>query len=224
MSLIVPGVCRYAVNASSQGRPIVNVLDMRIDTTGTGTDRVVAIEDQAEIILNAWSDHIMPRLTNEYNALSVSWVDLDEPDGSTGSTVIGGDETWPQFGSLTTPSLVSNTSVLVRKNIRRTRDTRNGRMYIAIIDEDSTASDTPNTLSGAQQTAWNAALASFLSSINQDGIITPPVYDSRLCVVHVTVYVEGPSGLPVPAEGVSNDVSTLTVDSRLATQRRRLRK
>lgn len=220
MPFIVPGVCRYTINGRNQGRAIANVLDYRIDTTGSPTSRPDAIEALAGVLINEWCDSILPRLTNEYQFLSVSWVDLDEEDGSTGARTVTSQETLPQFGTLATPSLVSNVALLVEKNIPRQRGRRNGRMFINGLDEDATAPDTPNTLPGTQVTAWNAALAAFLGDTQQN---VP--YTADMVVTHILTYDPPltPGGRPRPATGDHAIVSSLTVDPVLATQRRRLR-
>lgn len=224
MAFVVPGVCRFAINAVFSGREVVNILDMRIDTTGTGTDRIDAIIDQAKVIIESVTDHLTPVQTNDLTYNSVSWVDLDEDDGSTGETSEGnGAVTWPDAGNITTGPTPSNVAVLVTKETTRLRGHRNGRMYLCGVPEADSNDAAPNDLGGGALTSWQTAVDDFLASINQDG--GSPDYDSRLCVVHILTRgpVVPPAELGPPLTGDSRDVEALVVQTRLATQRRRLR-
>jgi hypothetical protein len=217
MALIVPGVCRYTVNGTFSDRPVANIIDMRIDTTGTATARSDAVQDQAGIILNEWSDHVLVTCGNRYTALSVSWVDLDDADGSTGLITEGEDETWPQAGLEASSQFPGSVNILVTKVHAGGRQTRNGRMYLAGVAEAWTAAATPQAMDGTFVTAWQTNMDNLLDGINTTGSVFE--YDSFMCVVHITERdIDGN-----PTEGNSNDVTALTVNARLATQRRRLR-
>lgn len=225
MVLVAPGICRFTVNATMAGRNVANILDMQIDTTGTPGDRPDAIDAVAGDILNNWSDHIIISLVDDYVAQSVSWLDLDEANGPTGSRSTTSETTWPEAGPSVSAPLPSNVSVLVKKQIVGARGRRNGRMYLTGFSEGLTPEGDGNTVDPATRAALDTRLASFLSGINDaEGPFI--AVQRQLVVVHTSVATDG-SGNPVPGadpvyEGYS-PVQTLTCDTRLATQRRRLR-
>lgn len=207
--LIAPGICRYAVHGEYAGQPIVNIIDMKIDTTATTTEREDAIDDQAGILINEWSDSVLVNVTNKYTAQSVSWVDLDEEDGSTGERSSTGAQTWPKIGSISGGAFPGNVALRINKNTVARRGQRQGRMYIVGLGENNT--DEPNTLNTAGLNVWATAMESFLGDINQED---PQVgqYQSAMVVVHTKDQVF-----------TSHSVITgLSPDQRLGSQRRRL--
>lgn len=223
MPFIVPGVARYSVNGTIGGREVVNIIDMFIDTTGSTSDRETSIFEQCGILINEWSDHILNWTCNSYQATSISWVDLDDADGSTGERSVTDQETWPQVGAETQPSSPPNTSMLWTKLAEGGRSTRNGRSYLVGIPEAQTDAANPALLSGAFVTARQDDAESFLGNINQtdDGIID---YDSWMVVTRVLTRGPGSGSNPgPPLTGEGRRVTALRVEQRLATQRRRLR-
>lgn len=214
--LIVPGVARFSVNGEAGGRPIVNVLDIRIDTTGSLMTRAEAVEAQAGVLINEWSDSILGMLCSNYVVNSVSWVDLDDADGTTGERSTTSQETWPQNGTVATAPLPSNVSALFTKQTVSQRGIRRGRMYLAPVPEAITT-DNSNEINAITRGDWQAAISAFLGDVNQENGVAG--YDSKICVVHIT----GRDGAGNPVTGVSNDVSSFAIQTTLATQRRRLR-
>lgn len=219
MPLVVNGVCRFTINQSMEGNDIANVLDMFIDTTGSSMAREDAIIDQAGVLVENWAGDLLVFQSNQLTFDSVSWVDLDESDGSTGMTTTGGSITLPDPGGSATGALPTNVAGLVRKNLATTgRGFRSGRMFLAGLVESQTTVGNGNLIEPANITTLNAGLASFLGDINQDG--TTSTYDSRLVVVHITS--RDADGRPLT--GDSREVGSLIIDQLLATQRRRLRR
>lgn len=225
MPFVVPGVCRFALRAEFGGRQVVNVWDIRIDTTGSSMDRGDAIEDQAAILIENTTDHISPLLVNDMEWKDVAWVDLDDEDGSTGSTSSGtGGINWPDAGNVTTAPIPGNTAVLVTKQVPSARGRRNGRSYVCGIPEADTSDPDPNSLTGGALTAWQTAWDNWIDAVNQDG--DPFLgYSSRCCVVHILTREPSDPGDPpgAPLTGESHDITSLAVQGKLATQRRRLR-
>lgn len=213
-ALIAPTICRFAVNGLYGGRPVVNIVDMQIDTTGSSLAREDACEAQAGIIINEWDDSILTNLESFYKAESVSWVDLNSATGSVGLRTSTDTTTFPQNGKKSgTAPMPGNVALRVNKNIVATRGQRQGRMYLAGASEASTAAGTPNSYDSAQIAVWNTALTSFLGDINQEEIIGPDNYTSKMVVVHTI-------------DGVFtnySDVVGLSCDLVLGSQRRRLR-
>jgi hypothetical protein len=218
MPLVVPGVARFAINQVMGGRNVVNVLDYFIDTTGSTMSREDAVAGQAGSIVEQWSAEVQNQQTEDISAVSVSYVDLDEADGVTGSVVSGGAYTWPRAGQNTGPALPANTSVLVTKQAPSARGRRNGRMFITGFRETDTDESNPNRLSATAVGFWQSDMDSFLENTNElDGLGT--AFSSNMVVVHITS--RDSSGNPLT--GDSSVVQALAVDDVVATQRRRLR-
>jgi hypothetical protein len=210
-AIVAPGICRYTVNGTYAGQPVANIIDMQIDTTGSVEDRATAVDSQAGIIINEWSDHILPIVSAAYVATSVSWVDLDSLTATTGERTSTDQEDWPLVGGLVGAPTPGNVAVRVGKRITPSRGQRQGRMYLVGQPEANTDATNPNVLTSAVITTINGQLESFLGNINQSvgGALS---YTSAMVVVHTV-------------DDVYQDysvVQALTVEARLGSQRRRL--
>lgn len=221
---IVPGVCRYTVHATFGNRAVANVLDYEVDTTGELTLRSTACEDMAGILLNEWTDSILPILVSGYVAQSITWVDLDDVDGTTGSRSTSGGNTWPKAGTISTSPMPANVAYLVRKNITGVRSARRGRMYLCGVDENATAPTIANQIDAAKITTVQTKMNSFLGDTNQTGPVGNP-YHSHLTVVRILERYAPEEGQEIgsPKLGDHHNVTSLQLDTTLATQRRRLR-
>lgn len=213
MALVVGGVCRFTYDMTYGDRDCHNVVDMHIFDRSVATSRHDAITDQAQILADQWSadlaEHFPPALT--LNA--VSWVDLDTETGEIGSLDVG------ESGTDNTVCFPGNVAVLVTKNVTSERGSRKGRFFVMGYPEASTDSAEVNVLTDSARDAFQDDWDDWLGNVNQDGAIDPPSYKSNLVVVHITDRdVDGH-----PSAGVYHTVSGLTVESRLSTQRRRLR-
>jgi hypothetical protein len=214
-AIIASGICRYAVNASYSGHDVVNIVDMKIDTTGTIQPRDEAVHDQAGRILNAWSDGVIAHSVDKYTAQSVSWIDLDSLDGSTGERSTTDAETWPQSGTIGGAGAPGNVAIRVNKNTTARRGQRQGRMYLCGMAESLTTEGLPNELAEGSLAGFNTMLQALLEAFNneaqpQDVLI----YDSEMVVVHTKdgAFVD------------SSDVTSLTIDQYTASQVRRIRR
>lgn len=223
MPLVVPGVCQYTINGTYGDRPVANVLAYQIDTTGTPTERANALNAMAGIIINQWTTLILAILNSAYTAQNVSWIDLNAADGNIGSRTSSGGNTWPKAGSAVNATMPGNVAILVRKNVGAKRGARKGRIFVPGVDETMTQNPANNTLYSANLAQLVTAFNSFLTTTNQTSV--PDNYTSKMNVIHVltrdTPKKPGRLGAPLTGEGLV--VSSLTVDQRLATQRRRLR-
>ena len=221
MAIIAPGIARFTVNQSFAGQPVANIIDMRIDTTGSLDGRLEACTECARDILSNWNDHIRISQADDLTCLSVSWVDLDEPDGSTGEVTSGGGDTWPAVGGGGSAPFSANVAVLVTKVLENsTRNRRNGRMYLCGGAETWTTAGAPNQVDAATRATLNANLATFLGDVNNGG--DPFEASWSMCVVHTKRVEVEPGVFEVVFDG-STDVGSLAVQPLLATQRRRLR-
>jgi hypothetical protein len=208
-ALIAPGICRYTVNGLFNGRQVANIVDMQIDTTGSVVARDDAVDEVAGDILNNWSDEVLPNLTAQYIATSISWVDLDEADGSTGARTSTDGSTWPEPGGSSDASAQGNVAFRINKQGTARRGQRAGRMYLCGVGESANLNTNGNAVNPTVQTALTAAMQEFLSGINDDlGDAT-----RKMVVLHVVggIYL-----------GYS-DVGGLACDSTFGSQRRRLR-
>lgn len=213
--LIADTIVRYTINGQYVGRPVANVLDYQIDTTGSVTGRVESIYALAGILINEWTDSIMTELANQYSALSVSWIDLDSLEGSTGERTSSGDTVWPMAATNNFAAMPGNVALRVNKAISGTRGQRQGRMYLCGVPEAWTDPGSPNQVGGAALANLNDRLESFLGDTNQDGEGGLPgeTYMAKMVVVHT---VDG-------VFTTKSDVRSLSADPLLSSQRRRLR-
>lgn len=213
-AIVAPGICRYSINGTLDGQPVVNVLDLNISDVVNGS-REDAVATACGDIINQWADHVLPLVTDEYRFDSVSWVDLDSIDGSTGERSSTDGTTLPQNGGDAGACMPGGVALLVRKIGSGGRRERNGRWYIAGISEGVTALGTVNTVNSGYVALANTAFESVRSGL--EGAEGPGIngvsYTSSPNIVHTVdgVYV-----------GKSR-ITTLSVDDRLATQRRRQR-
>lgn len=219
--LVMNTICRYTIEGLYTGNAYANILDMHIDTTGTTQSREDAIEQVAEDIWNNWCDHILNLQDGNTSVTSVSWVDLDTDEGTTGSISGTTANPLPQNGAVTGQGAPGNVSGLVTKTAPGGgRKTRNGRWYIVGIPEATTDDANANSLTNAAVTAWNSALDSFRTGVEDPGSATEA---SRFPVVlHTenTGTVEDPN---IIATGY-NEITDFAMNALLATQRRRLRR
>lgn len=91
-------------------------------------------------------------------------------------------------------------------------------MYVGGVDESSTDSANGNLVLPSILAARQALFTAFLNETNQTtGSVLD--YDAKMVVTHITAR----DAEDHPIAGVATDVSQLILDSRFATQRRRLR-
>jgi hypothetical protein len=210
--IVIGGICRFSYEGTYFGRPWANVLHFDIDTD-IGDARADAIRDQAKVLNNEWIDHWAPILNQNVRFDRTSYVDLDSLTGITGdSTQVDAPRVLPSFGAKTADPSAANLAVLVRKNVSGGRSARPGRIYVLGLQE---ADADGNNLFPTIASGWQAGMTNWLNAVNQEssGLPGGATYSSRLAVTHV------PATSP-PTFGV---VQSLSVDSLLATQRRRLR-
>lgn len=220
-ALVAANVCRYTINGTYAGRPIANVLDMAIvdDVGSFRTDNILA---QAQILVQAWIDHILENVSNNYAANSISWVDLNTEEGTVGSTTLGVTNNFPQNGGGADAPMPGNVAMRVNKSIAAQRGQRQGRMYLVGVPESNTEDATPNTLNAASIAAVNVDLALFLPQINVE-TADPEEFVSTLVVVHTEDQSAPPHDPPDIVVTGASIVNTLVVDATLSSQRRRLR-
>ena len=216
--LVAPGCVRYTIHETYGGRNIANIIDMFVETTGSSVDRAEALEGVAGDILNNWADHMLDWQANNVLFHKVSWVDLDELDGSTGERSSTSENVLPLAGSGTEDPLPGNVAVLFTKVAPGGgRATRNGRLYLVGVSENFTGDVSPNTLLPTPLAGLTSAGADFLDGIT-DSILDQP---ANMTVIHTRN--EGTVASPDIVFNGQNRVTAFTPQATLATQRRRLR-
>lgn len=208
--IVAPKVCRYTVNQTLGGQPVVNVLDMVLDEGAEPQSREEQLFEVAGDILNNWTDHILAFQCDDLEAVSVSWLDLSSLAGSRGERTSTSTNTWPENGGNVTQAVMpAVVAARIDKSTSGGRGTKGGRMYLAGMPEARTPEGSALSWDSATVDLINDYLSDFLDGINdQQG----PYTDTRaLCVNHTRdgEYIG------------SSIVQTLTLNSLVATQVRR---
>ena len=209
--IVIPNIVRYTVNGLYDGEVVANILDMEVEVTSEPIDdRAEAIFEVAGDILNNWDDHVLSLLTSEYQATSISWVDLDSLDGETGERSETSEHTWPSPGRNPGTGMPGNVACRIEKNQDGGRRARNGRMYLVGCSEQATDSANPSRWTADHLSAANTLMGTFFDGIQSEA--GPDGREQALVVIHA------PEGAAVS----SSLVTSLTARSVIATQRRRL--
>lgn len=216
--LIVPNVARYSVNGRylGNGRATSTIIDLEI-TNVVNDSRANAVREGALLVLLSWDVTIRGVQVDEWQAQSVSFVDMDSQNGATGIESSNG---WPVNGGVAGEAVAFNTGVLVRKNLLGgDRSRRAGRWTLPGVPEAAVASG--YTLQGANLGQWQTEVEDFLNAVN--GLMSwngaSAAADVAMCVTHIT----GRDAEGNPVAGDYRLVESLEVQPILATQRRRLR-
>ena len=210
--LIVPDVCRYTIEGSYLGAPCFNILDTYLPADGLMT-RPEAVAAMAEVVLDAWSDFVLPVMKSQYTAEAVSWLDLDSATGTTGSTTRGSTADgpyaiWPKTGEIGGEAYTGAVATLVRKRSVATRGQRQGRMFLPPPGEADIAG---NTIGAPYLAALNTALGEVVYTLANP---PTPIGSAALVTVH------DPAGAAAPTW---TEVTELSARDRVSTQRRRNR-
>lgn len=215
--IVAPGVCRYTVHGTTVDRPWAVILDMDIETTGSNDSRDLTIFNVAGDIINNWVEYLLPLQDSSGSLTGVSWVDLDSINGITGSRSNTSEYTLPLPGGSSGGLDSSATAVLVRKELAGAgRGSRPGRMY---FPGPSGSAYEDNVLGPSSLATWQTAFDTFFDNITDDGGLLDYALD--LCVVH-TPGIDG-YGPGDTYNATSTHVVAMSVQPRVATQRRRLR-
>lgn len=221
MALIAPGVCRYTINGVYSDRPVANIVDVKIDTTGSVQDRADKVFDCAGRIINAWKTRVLPLVQGNYIFQSVSWVDLNSESGSTGSRTSTSTTTLPLPGTATGDDFPGNVAALIRKTIQGQRGFRAGRLYLAGLSEANTDPAVPNAIIAAATATITTAMTNFAEDVDDGETVNGFFQVGVLHTVTPPVTLENPK--PEPEYAGWSKSTVWTCDRRLASQRRRLR-
>lgn len=212
VQIIAPTIVRMTL---TQGNPANRnascIVDVSLDESGT--DRASAVASMVPRVVTAWQENIVSHFGPGMGFEGCHYTDLDSLDGSSGDVP-------PQAGHPTTGSDVNvlcppNVAMLVRKNTVHGRSGKNGRMYIPNVAE--TKVDAGGIIESAFRTAWQTNVNAFRLAL--ESVATSPGTSVwRVVHVHKTDRDD-----PSTWSWSSSDVDTVSVDSIVATQRRRLR-
>lgn len=214
--IVAPGVCRYYVNQTYRDRRVVNIIDLVVNDTVGPTSRDEAVNSAAGDVLDAWDQYIRGGQSELLRCDTVSWVDLNSEDGSTGEISSTADTTWPAFGGALGQALPSNVAILVTKQTSSRRGSRNGRMFVAGLTEQNCVG---NLIEGGFLSTITADYGDFTEALTETGVIAD--YQTFPTVVH-TRNVGTPSA-PVIEYVDNTQITSFSPQATVATQRRRLR-
>lgn len=215
--IIAPNVTRFSVVGSFAGQPVVNTIDMnRIIVTGGPIDVPEWNVNRALLIATAYNQNFAGRLSNQMLWDRVDWIDLGSIDGDVGSGGLGGGG-FPSQGAASTSAFPANVSIRLRKVASGQRGSRPGSMYLAGGLEAETSTN-PNELTSSNITAWNTDSAAFLADICADSTFDWGTATARMVIVRT----RRPNPEAQPEFVGMSPVQELLVQSRLASQRRRL--
>lgn len=210
---VVSNIIQITAQGTVAGRPWASVWHMR---NGGGTLEVAA--DPVEVVedfRNNWQDHIMEPLSNVVTLSGFQWLSLNSAEGQTGFVPVDPNKRttggWQR--DIAGPAMC----YLVRKSAGSRRGARSGRAYLPGVAEE--AVNNSGEIASAQITGINTNLAAFLSGLTDGNVGTET--ERRIVVTHFppAARIKGPQVV----QGTSSDVTSLTLDPRAATQRRRLR-
>lgn len=192
------------------GREAYNVLHVWNDEA-QGND-----ESKARDVLDNWQDHIMNLMGADVVLQGAAWVSLDPDDNNMGE--LAPDPAKRTVGAAGADTLPPNSALHVRKfTSARQRGQRHGRMFLAGVPRAHVFDD--GTLNGDFLTTAESNVDAFLNGVNDTA--DPIGGSSYLAVLNTTPESRIKGGPPVTL--TSRKVTSLAVDSRIASQRDRLR-
>lgn len=216
--IVAPSIVRYTFqHLLVNNKRADNIADISIDA-GIADTRDDVIDDFNTVISEYWQDSTLVLYATSTVYQGVTWLDLNSLGGRTGhiDPTAGHPTTGAQTGSASPP----NVSTLVHKHTTSARGQKQGRWYFQGPPEAQTGDD--GNISPTWRSTYTPGVQSFRQKIldyegPSGGTLVHP---AALRVVHV----HKPSPLDATTwTWSSSDVTSLTIDGFVATQRRRLR-
>jgi hypothetical protein len=160
-------------------------------------DSGLTATEAAELYAGAFQTSVLARMVND--------ITLDSVHVKFGPNDIGSEGDWPVgvAGGSSGDDQVPSVAMLVKKNTELGGRANRGRMYLPGLNESVT--DTGGVIDASELPLWQAELETFFDEVVAADL--PPV------VLHSE---DSPVSTPTP-------IISLTVDSKAATQRRRMR-
>lgn len=211
--IVAPEVTRFTVNGTYAGQPVANVIDVVYSIVAGSLVRGPANLAMAERLEDCYKGSGMfARLSTQLSYSSTSWVDISSLDGDVG------EYTWaaPGVGS-NTSGMPGNVALRWNKTATGQRGARPGKMYIPGLGENDTTTS-PNEINTAGLSAWQAIATEFYD-LFRDDLVVDAFTVSPLMVI---VRTRRPTPESDPIWVDNSNVTALTVQQRVASQRRRL--
>ena len=221
MALVAPNVCRYSTLGTYAGGNWASVIDLRPTiVSGPLPDRPEVCNAMGARLAFAWVAGFRQRMSDKAVIQRIDWVDLDSTEGSTG-TVGAVGLPLPATGQSSSSGMPGNVACRVRKNAAGPRGSRPGSIYVVGLPEDQTDLANPRDMSPAGVSAWQTAANNFMSTLETPIEHDAGEYIARMVVVRTTTPPGDPSG--EPEYRATSSVTSLSVQARIASQRRRQR-
>jgi hypothetical protein len=194
----------------TNGRPVVNVLHVKISHGGITGSRESDMQAWLTRSAKDWQTNMLPQLINNYTFTGIDWLDLNSAEGAAGTE--SAPSTGVNTGGNAQPAAPPNVTVLVHKNLNtRSRGRRNGRWYLPAVAEGTIDED--GGVPPATQTTMNAAWAALHTKLNTD-------LDANTSNTVDVGIVSHPIKSALPAAFLT--IASFITDPVVATQRRRI--
>lgn len=211
--IIAPTIVRFSLQHTvTGGRPADVIVDLSLDEIGV--PRHDAVATLVPMLTDEWQTTMVVQGSGALHYTGCQYIDLDSLGGIRGFQAPNASK--PLNGLQGGATAPPNVSWLIHKQCNPVRGQRNGRMYFPTIPEANAGDDgvIVSTAYNNMQTAIN----NFRTNVNNFG--TALTHEVAWRVVHVVSHDENGK----PDAWNSTDITSVQVDSKVATQRRRLRK
>lgn len=200
--LIVPGIVRFAPHGIVLDRPWVNIIDVALGDSPAPHAGIITV---ANTIADTYFNSLRSSVASGFQFTGLKFMDLSTPLGEVGEIVdTPAAYSMPWTGTGVGLCATGNIAALMTKATTGGRSQRRGRCYIAGVPNGDVNGQ---VLSSTRLTALQAFATALLANVN--GALST----SSMVVVHN----------PANGEPGATSVSGLTMASRVASQRRRLR-
>lgn len=212
VAIVAPTIVRFGMTGRYASRAnCTNIVDVSLDEFGVS--RGSAVDSIVPEVVTLWQDNMLANISNGYQFLGAHWLDIDSPDGHGGfQSALGGH---PSTGDDGNNACSPAVAYLVHKACDASRRQRSGRMYRVGCRESSVGGD--GAVDAGLRASLDAKLEAFRSGVS--GLGLPLGFTMALRVVHVKAHNSDGD----PSEWSSSDVTSMTTDPYVATQRRRQR-
>jgi hypothetical protein len=210
---VCPNVIQITAHGTVAGRPWASVWHMNAEDGifGSGPGPEDVVRDFAD----NFQDHLLNNISVHVVLTNFTWLALDNAEGATG--VMAPNPAKLTAGTWNRDIAGPAMAMLIRKQSSSRRGARNGRAYMPGVTEEQM--DNAGNILGTWQTSYNAQLQAFLDGISDDTALDAA---GRYPVVTHFPPAAREKG-PQIVEGTKTRITSLTLDGRAATQRRRLR-
>lgn len=198
-------------HAGAGGNPFVSSIKVSLDETGIS--RADAVDILVPGVVTQWQDNICAFLQSNWTFTGARWLDIDSETGTGGfqGPVSGHPVNAGSAGSMCPPQV----AMLFHLQCRHDRRQRHGRLFLPVVGESDV--DNNGLIGTTATSAWAGRVNGFRTDVAD---LSATGLES---VAWRVVHVESHDSDHDPDSWSSSDVDTVTVDARVATQRRRAR-